>query len=173
MAAPNIAIPEKIRQLKRMTQPPFSGHQDDYFIPFRMLLLARVIDREIGRDLAPFGITVAEWRVLAQCCSRQSSSAAEIAAAFDADRAEVSRAVASLLMAKHIYREPDINHRQKMRIMATESGRKIFEGVRAVREAYFSDVLQDLDQDERRALNSAMSRISHRVEEKRANRKSG
>jgi DNA-binding MarR family transcriptional regulator len=154
-----------------MRLPSFSHPNEDYFIPFRMLLLARVIDKEIGRDLAPFEITVAEWRVLAQCCSRGSSSAAEIAAAFDADRAEVSRAVARLVKAKHVHREPDKSHRQKKRIIPTESGLAIFEGVRAVRETYFAEILQDLTLDERRAFNKAMHHMTLRVEERRSARK--
>jgi DNA-binding MarR family transcriptional regulator len=154
-----------------MEPPRLSDYGTDYFIPLRMLLLARVIDRETSRDLSQFGISVAEWRVLALCCSRKSSSAAEIAATFDADRAEVSRAVAGLLKAKHIYREPDSNHRQKMRIIATDSGRNIFEGVRTVRDAYFSEILQDLTSEERAMFSSALDRIGLRVEEKRSVRK--
>ena len=71
---------------------------NQYFIPHRLMLLARMIDRETARDLqSDFNITAAEWRALAYTCTMGSSSAAEICVAFEVDRAEVSRAVARLL----------------------------------------------------------------------------
>ena len=152
---------------------PVWNRGGDYFIPFRLLLLARMIERETSRDLASFGVTVAEWRVLSQCCSMGSSSAAEICTAFEADRAEVSRAVAGLLKEGLIQREPDSNHRQKMRITPTEAGWKIFRGVRDMRDAYFSEILQDLSPEEREIFNGAMHRIALRVDERRTMKKAG
>jgi len=146
---------------------PVWGQSGDYFIPFRLLLLSRMIERETSRDLSRFSVTVAEWRVLSQCCSMGSSSAAEICAAFEADRAEVSRAVAGLLKAGLIQREPDSSHRQKMRITPTDAGWEIFEGVRVMRDAYFNEILQDLDPDERKAFNAALHSIAVRVDEQR------
>ena len=150
---------------------PVWNRGGDYFIPFRLLLLARMIERETSRDLANLGVTVAEWRVLSQCCSQGSSSAAEICAAFEADRAEVSRAVAGLVKRGLIQREPDGSHRQKMRLTPTEAGWDVFKGVRDMRDAYFNEILQDLTSEERKAFNDAMHHIAVRVDERRTLKK--
>src|SRR5687768_10934785 len=70
---------------------------NQYFIPHRLMLLARMVDRETARDLqGDFNISAAEWRSLAYICTMGSSTAAQICVAFEVDRAEVSRAVARL-----------------------------------------------------------------------------
>ncbi|MBT2186137.1 MarR family transcriptional regulator [Sphingobium sp. H33] len=152
---------------------PLAWNQNggDYFIPHRVLLLARKIERETARDLqSAFNISVAEWRVLSITCTRGSSSAAEICAVFETDRAEVSRAVSRLLKADLIQREPDDSHRQKMRIIATPAGRVVFDGVVATRDAYFSYIMQDMTQEERHNFNRALEGIAIRVDERRSTR---
>lgn len=158
-----------------MALPPTWNHAGgDYFIPHRVLLLARMIDREMARDLqSAFNLTVAEWRVLTLTCSLGSSSAAEICTAFEADRAEVSRAVSRLLKARLIQREPDASHRQKMRITPTEEGRKAFEGMRSIRDAYCNWILRDLTVEERQSFNRVLETVAVRVDERRSVRASG
>jgi DNA-binding MarR family transcriptional regulator len=144
---------------------------EEYFIPLRLMLLARMIEREMTRDLqVGFNLTVADWRVLATTCSNGSSSAAEIRSTFEADRAEVSRAVARLLKADLIQREPDSSHRQKMRIIPTEAGRAIFDGVRPMRAEYFEWILQDFSAEERTAFEKAIKTVALRVDERRSAR---
>lgn len=155
---------------------PFAWTQNggEYFIPHRLVLLARMIDRETARDLqAAFNITVADWRVLALTCGTGSSSAAEICAAFETDRAEVSRAVSRLLKAGYIQREPDSSHRQKMRIMPTPAGQGVFEGVRTMREGYFNEIMQDLSHEQRISLYDALKCIAVRVDERRSAKRGG
>src|SRR5215216_2608338 len=66
-------------------------------LPYRLLLLARMIDRQASRKLqAEFNISLAEWRVLAFVGVSGSSTAATIGAQGRIDRAEISRAVAAL-----------------------------------------------------------------------------
>ena len=81
-----------------MALPSLWG-SEEYFIPLRLMLLSRMIEREMARDLQAFNLTVADWRVLATTCSNGSSSAAEIRATFEADRAVISSPVARLLRA--------------------------------------------------------------------------
>lgn len=151
-----------------MALPPTWG-TGEYFIPLRLLLLARMVERETARDLqVGFNLSVADWRVLALTCTIGAPSAAEIRSVFETDRAEVSRAVARLLKANLVQREPDSRHRQKMRIIPTDAGRDIFEGVRAMREAYFASILQDLTVEERGNFEAALKSIALRVDELRS-----
>lgn len=153
-----------------MALPPTWG-TGEYFIPLRLLLLARMIERETARDLQlGLNVTVAEWRVLATTYMNGSSSAAEICARFETDRAEVSRAVARLLKADLIERKPDPSHRQKMRITPTAAGREVFEVARAMREDYANAILQDFSPEERRDFDKAIKRIALRVDERRSAR---
>lgn len=140
-------------------------------MPLRLLLLTRMIEREMARDLqAGFKLTVADWRVLALTCSTGSTSAGDVRTVFEADRAEVSRAVSRLLKANLIQRKPDSRHRQKVRLTPTDAGQVVFDGIRAMREEYFAWILQDLSPEERQNFEKSIQNIALRVDERRSER---
>jgi DNA-binding MarR family transcriptional regulator len=142
---------------------------NQYFIPHRMMLLSRMIDRETARDLQrDFAISAAEWRALAYICTMGSSSAAQICTAFEVDRAEVSRAVARLLDAKLIQRGEARDHDNRLTLTPTPAGMDLHNRVREKRRGYFEWILQDLDPREREALDEVLGKIATRVDERRS-----
>lgn len=141
---------------------------NQYFIPHRLMLLARMIDRETARDLhRDFALTAAEWRALGFICTMGSSSAAQICIAFEVDRAEVSRAVARLLEAGLIQRGEARDHDNRLVLTPTQRGENLHDRVKAKRREYFDWILQDLDSDERDALDSVLGKIADRVDQRR------
>jgi DNA-binding MarR family transcriptional regulator len=144
---------------------------NQYFIPHRMMLLARMIDRETARDLhRDFNITAAEWRALGYICTTGSSSAAQICVAFEVDRAEVSRAVARLLEADLIQRGRARDHENRLVLTPTARGEELHDHVKAKRREYFEWILQDLDSSERDALDAMLGKIASRVDQRRIGR---
>ena len=141
---------------------------NQYFIPHRLMLLARMIDRETARDLhRDFNITAAEWRALGYICTRGSSSAAQICVAFEVDRAEVSRAVARLLDSALIQRGQARDHENRLALTPTARGEEMHDRIKAKRREYFEWILQDLDSDERDALDAVLGKIADRVDQRR------
>jgi len=141
---------------------------NQYFIPHRMMLLARMIDRETARDLhRDFNITAAEWRALGYICTTGSSSAAQICVAFEVDRAEVSRAVARLLESDLIQRGRARDHEIRLVLTPTSRGEELHDRIKAKRRAYFEWILQDLDSSERDALDGVLGKIADRVDQRR------
>lgn len=142
-----------------------------YFIPHRLMLLARMIDRETSRDLqGDSNLTAAEWRALAYICTMGSSSAAQICEAFEVDRAEVSRAVARLADAKLIQRGQERDRENRLTLTPTAAGTAVHDLTRAKRRAYFDWILQDLDPAERQLFEDVMARIAQRVDQRRSER---
>lgn len=138
-------------------------------LPHRLLLLAKMLDREIARQLQQgHNLSLAEWRVLAFICGAGPASAAEVGAAFEADRAEVSRAVGKLVEGGLVERAADEAHRKRMIITPTPQGRATFEAVRRDRRAYFLEVMDGLDQDERAALDQMLETLALRMTSLRA-----
>jgi len=139
---------------------------DQVHLPYRILLLAKLLDRATARQLRDQDdLTLAEWRVLANLETLGEASSARIAAAAAADRAEVSRAVASLKQAGLIVRRPDSGNRKRLLLRLTEKGRQVHRAVRAKRVAYFEHLLADLGEEERSRLDAALLKIARRVEE--------
>ena len=139
---------------------------DQVHLPYRILLLAKLLDRATARQLRDQDdLTLAEWRVLANLETLGEASSARIAAAAAADRAEVSRAVASLEKAGLILRRPDHGNRKRLLLRLTDRGQQVHRAVRAKRVAYFEHLLADLDADERSSLDAALLKIARRVGE--------
>ena len=142
---------------------------NSYFIPHRLMLLARMIDRETSRDLqAGTSVTAAEWRALAYICTMGSSSAAEICVAFEVDRAEVSRAVARLVQAKLIQRGQARDQGNRLTLTPTPAGENLHQRIKAKRRAYFDWILQDLDEAERQMFDDMLAMIAKRVDARRS-----
>jgi DNA-binding MarR family transcriptional regulator len=139
-----------------------------YFIPHRLMLLSRMIDRETSRDVqAESNITAAEWRALAYICTTGSSNAAEICLAFEVDRAEVSRAVARLVEARLIQRGKARDQSNRLTLTPTDTGKALHERTKAKRREYFEWILQDLGPAERETFDDMLAKIATRVDERR------
>lgn len=151
-----------------MVLPPTWDMFGDDHLPHRVLLLAKLLDRETARQLqADFGLTLAEWRVLAFICSVNSASAADVGAAFEVDRAEVSRAVKRLENGGLVQRSSDSDNRKRRILEPTELGRTIFEQARGRRRDYFRGVMADLESNERDVFAAALKKMALRVTKKR------
>ena len=132
-------------------------------MPYRLLLLARMIDRQAARQLSSaFGLTLAEWRVLAFVCASGPSSASMIGQSGGIDRAEISRAVTRLEDRKLAVREADAGNRRKLIISPTEQGRSLFTEVIADRRAFFRALLQDIPPADRDAVERSMRQMASR-----------
>jgi DNA-binding MarR family transcriptional regulator len=138
---------------------------DQLHLPYRLLLLAKLIDRATARQLREdAGLTLAEWRVLAHLELLGETSSSKIAAITAADRAEVSRAVASLEKAGLLVRRPDTTNRKRLLLNLTDKGRDMHRRVRKGRVAYFERLLENLSPEERAGLDASLLKMARRVE---------
>jgi DNA-binding MarR family transcriptional regulator len=136
----------------------------DEHIPHRLLLLARMIDRETSRQLQEeFELSVAEWRVLAFICAAGPASASHIGSAGQIDRAEISRAVRKLAAADLIAREQDEGHRRRRIIHPTAAGRRLFGQIRELRRNYFQTLMGGIPADDRHRLDAMLEKIAHQL----------
>lgn len=144
-----------------MSLPPTWTLFGDEHLPHRLQLLARMIDRESARHLqSQAGLTLAEWRVLAFVGTTGLTSAAEVCAAFQVDRAEVSRAVARLEQAGLIVREPEDGNRKRLLLQLTDQGTALFRKTRQERVAYFAKITADLTVEQRRSLEELINVVA-------------
>ena len=133
-------------------------------LPHRLVLLAKMIDRETSRQLQEeFAISVAEWRVLAFVCASGPASASDIGTAGQIDRAEISRAVIKLAAAELVVREADQKHRKRRIIRPTEAGKRLFVKIRDLRRSYFQSLMGGLSGVERHQLDAMLEKIADRL----------
>ncbi len=122
------------------------------FLPFRITLLAKLLDRCTTRLLqANSGLTVAEWRVMAQLVPSSPQSVRQLAEQAWVDRAEVSRAAASLERRGYVERRENAKDRRSPLLFCTEQGRDLALRVLPSRKAFhksLTDLLTGAEADE-------------------------
>jgi DNA-binding MarR family transcriptional regulator len=72
-----------------------------------------------------------------------------------------------MIAADIVKRDYDRNSRKQKKITATEKGVALFERGRAVRQEYYSWILQDLTAEERQHFDTVIKTVAMRVDERR------
>jgi DNA-binding MarR family transcriptional regulator len=127
------------------------------YLPYKISLVAKLLDRRTTRMLAEeFGLSVAEWRVLAQLAMCESSSVRDLAEQAWVDRAEVSRATASLVRRGYVKRYENPDDRRGPLLSCTRQGQALFKKIRPKRQAFHKSLTSRLDRNQIAELEQAL-----------------
>ena len=98
----------------------------DHFLPYRVAVLAERMSRSLARVYsARFGITIPEWRILAQLNHHASLCAWEVAEHTNMDKPRVSRALVRLSRAQLIHRQRSSRDRRVAVLELSAQGRRL------------------------------------------------
>jgi DNA-binding MarR family transcriptional regulator len=127
------------------------------FLPYRITLLAKLLDRCTTRLLlANSGLTVAEWRALAQLVIASPASVRQLAEQAWVDRAEVSRAAASLERRGYVERRENPKDRRSPLLYCTDAGRALARQVTPSRHAFHKSLTDLLPGAQTAELEAAL-----------------
>jgi DNA-binding MarR family transcriptional regulator len=146
-------------------QLPLIWHlfSEDAVLP-RLLLLAKMIERVTARQLqTEFGLSLAQWRVLAFVCISGPATAAFIGDAAEVDQAEISRAVKALEGRRLVTRSFEPGNRKRLIIAPTADGAKTFKRVRRMRQAYFARMTRKLSREQMTQINRSLAVVGQEV----------
>jgi DNA-binding MarR family transcriptional regulator len=129
------------------------------------VLVAKAIDRLTLKMLDEnCDLTIAEWRVLSRLAPAESGATVrEISQMAWVDRAEVSRAAASLETAGYTSRRPNPNDGRSPILFITEAGTALYERLLPIRAEFHRTLASDLTDEERTLLDSLLYRIARKV----------
>ncbi|RIV80616.1 MarR family transcriptional regulator [Aurantiacibacter xanthus] len=135
-------------------------------LPYRILLLARMLERETQNQLMEqFSLSLAEWRLLAIACAMGPCTASDIGGAGGIDRAEISRAMRKLEPKGLVVREADPNHGKRLIISVTPAGTELRARVVAARRRRFRELVQNIPPEERAVLDSAITTMAQAIKD--------
>lgn len=133
-------------------------------VPYQLLLLAKMIDREAARQMqAEFGLSLADWRVLAYIGVTGPASASTIGNKGHIDRAEISRAVSRLIDSGLVTRTPSEENRRRLIIEATPQGKEVFLKIRDQRRAYYQSIMVGIPPEDLSRVSAALESMALRV----------
>src|SRR5579871_5967935 len=136
----------------------------DRFMPYRLSVLTNRLSNAIARQYSDrFGLTIAEWRVMAVLGGTPGLSARDVAERTAMDKVQVSRAVESLMRARRVQRQADANDGRITRLSLTARGRAIYDQVVPL-ALHLEDVfLSALTAEERSQFDLLMSKLARQA----------
>lgn len=134
------------------------------FVPYRLVVLARDVSRALASVYSKrFGLSIAEWRILAALAHFGSMPAGLVAERSSLDKPKVTRAVQRLAARKLVTRRTIAADRRAVEIALTPKGREIFEAAASLAIAWERDMLAALDAGDQSALGRILDLLDARV----------
>ena len=139
------------------------------FLPYSITVLAGKMSEQFAAQYQnQFDITVAEWRVLAHIVYDDQLSVREISAAVVIDKAKTSRAIARLEAAGYVRKQAGKTDGRLIRVSLTPKGRRLYDQIVPLANAFQADLLDALDKDQSAELQDALARLRRRLDEGRS-----
>ncbi len=134
----------------------------DSFIPYRLAVLAGKVSREFSQHYSQrFGISRAEWRVVAHLSAAGPASVGEIHQRVDMDKSRVSRAASRLEKVGLLTKEEHPVDGRLVKLSLTEAGEAMMQELEEVANAYQAELLARLG-PEGDALFASVERLGER-----------
>jgi DNA-binding MarR family transcriptional regulator len=132
----------------------------DEFVPYRLSVLSNRVSGAIARQYTErFGLTMAEWRVMAVLGGSPGLSARDLVERTGMDKVQISRAVAALVKRKRIARRSDAADRRIVRLALTPKGEAVYAEIVPMAKRLEAAFLSSLDEGERATLNRLLKRL--------------
>ncbi|MBK9134267.1 MAG: winged helix-turn-helix transcriptional regulator [Betaproteobacteria bacterium] len=134
------------------------------FFPYRITALAEAVSRSLAEVYQQrFGLTRDEWRVVAALADCGTVKTARVIEHTSLDKMPVSRAVQRLVAAGLLAREDDPADARGWLLHLTPAGRALYKKIVPLVTAREAFLLEALDAEERRVLDTALAKIAERA----------
>jgi len=142
---------------KTISDEPFILEE---FVPFKLAVLSDAVSKLIARDYSDrFGITIAEWRVMALVSQYDEVRAHTVVDKTPMDKVAVSRAVAALVEKGLLEKRTSETDRRSALLHLSAKGSDIATEIQAVAKAHNDDVLQALSKAEQKTLHGLLDKL--------------
>lgn len=133
------------------------------FLPYRLNVLADLVSQSLSKVYARvYGLSVAEWRIIATLGQFEAMTAAAIGAHSHMHKTKVSRAVATLTKRGLISRTSDSDDLRAAILRLTTAGREVYDNIVPDALDYTERLTEGLDADQQKLLNVLIDRLIER-----------
>ncbi|MFD2181012.1 MarR family winged helix-turn-helix transcriptional regulator [Rhodoplanes azumiensis] len=133
--------------------------EDDKGLGFLLGDAARLLRKVIDRRLQPFGLTRAQWAVLAMLVRRDGLSQSELADALEIEKSTVGRLIDHVAASGLVERRPMASDRRLWRVHLTERARPLIAQVTEVILATRTEMLNGLTPDQQHRLSDGLAAV--------------
>lgn len=137
-------------------EPPFDLEET---LPYLLNRAGVRIGLTFADEIDRFGVSLAEWRMLASLLARDPQTVSELAARTSAEISRASRTVASLVERKLLKRKSSGEDRRALAISLTAAGRALAEQIVPIARLYEKVALAGLDAQEAETLKRLLRKL--------------
>ena len=135
------------------------------FLPYRLSVLTNRISHAIAREYgARFGLSIAEWRVMAVLGRFAPASANEVSERTAMDKVRVSRAVARLKRSGLIVAATDSADRRRSALRLSAPGKRTYRRIVPLALGLEAEFIGALTPAERATLDGLLAKLHARAE---------
>jgi DNA-binding MarR family transcriptional regulator len=139
------------------------------FLPYRLAVLAHGVSRGLAEVYTQeFGLTIPEWRILANLGRFGPLNAGDLAERSSLDKPKVTRALQRLEARGLTQRAVEARDRRQVRLTLTRKGRSVFQQIAVLALDWQAKLLASLDPKERAQLDRILTKLARRSEDMRA-----
>ncbi len=130
------------------------------FLPYRLAVTASFVSRGLSAVYERrFGLSIAEWRILANLGHYGALTAGAIATHSTLDKPKVTRALQRLHARRLVSRKMGRKDRREVTVTLTATGERIYCDIAALALAWEAQLLATLSISERAALLRTLARL--------------
>ncbi len=134
------------------------------FLPYQLVNLAKRVSDACNREFgAPFGISIAEWRILARLGQHENLTSRGLGDITFMDKSKVSRALQQLEAKGYLARRPDPEDNRASFLSLTREGNALYQRLVPLALAWEDGFLDALTQREQRDLRRILAKLEQRL----------
>lgn len=144
--------------------PTVSALDLESFLPYRLIRLSHAISRGIAAGYQlEFGISIAEWRVLAVIARFPDSSASQLAEHTGIDKVAMHRAVRALQQRHLITSAKPAHDRRRQHLQLTSDGQQLHAAIAPRVLEFEQRLLTPLSAADEQRLHALLQQLEHSV----------
>jgi MarR family transcriptional regulator, transcriptional regulator for hemolysin len=132
---------------------------DQHFIGYTITDVGRLLRTVFERRVRRFGLTRAQWLIIARLHRRSGLSQSEIADLLEIEKAPAGRLIERMEAKNWLQRRSDVRDRRVNRLYLTSKGNRLHAAIWPIAEATVDAALADLSAEDRRHLSGLMARV--------------
>jgi DNA-binding MarR family transcriptional regulator len=155
-----IARPRRRLPPPNRRSAPVGDFALETFLPYRFAVLAAAMSRDLARVYAVrFGLTIPEWRIVANLGRFGAMNAGDLAGRSTLDKPAVTRALQRLTTGGLVLRTVPTQDRRQAQLSLTSRGLATYARIGALARAWEADLVAGLSADDRRTLDKALAHL--------------
>ena len=137
---------------------------DEHYIGYSITDVGRLLRTVFERRVRAFGLTRAQWLVIARVRRRPGMSQSEVADLLEIEKASAGRLIDRMEAKGWLQRRDDASDRRINRLHLTPEGERLHAAIWPIAEATVDTALGDLSAEERRQLTGLMTRVKAKLQ---------